>query len=324
MKTLVTGGAGFVGGAVVRQLLERGDDVVVLDCLRTTTKEDVPDGARLVVGQAGDRTLLDTVLGEGGFDACLHFAGRIEAGASMRVPETFFSINVAESLVLFEALVAHEVDRVVFSSSAAVYGDPDYTPIDEDHPLRPVSAYGASKLLVEQALGWLARLGRLRYAALRYFNAAGAVAGRPEQHDPETHLIPLAIDAALGRRPPLVVFGDDYATPDGTCVRDYVHVDDLATAHLLALDALDGRDEVVCNLGSGTGSTNAEVVATVRSVTGRDVPVRVAPRRPGDAGVLVASSTRAQEELGWSAVRSELASIVEDAWSATVDGTGPR
>jgi UDP-glucose 4-epimerase len=320
VRALVTGGAGFVGGVVVRRLLERGDEVVVLDNLRTAVPTDVPAGAELVVASVGDRAALDAVLGAGRFDACFHFAGRIEAGESMRVPETFFAVNVAETLVLLDALVSAGVDRVVFSSSAAVYGDPEYTPMDEAHPLRPVSAYGESKLLVERALGWLGQLGRLRSASLRYFNAAGAVPGRPERHRPETHLIPLALAVARGERADLELYGDDYPTRDGTCVRDYVHVDDLAVAHLLAVDALSEGGDLVCNLGTGTGSTVGEIVAAVREVTGAPVPVRTVARRAGDPAVLVAGSDRAHERLGWVPARSSVSEIVRDAWEATTAG----
>ena len=234
----------------------------------------------------------------------------------MEQPEEFFVANVAETLTLLRALVAHGVERFVFSSSAAVYGDPTYTPIDEAHPTNAVSPYGESKLLVERALAWLVRLERLRFASLRYFNAAGAIEGRPERHRPESHLIPLALDVAAGERDVLDLYGDDYATADGTCIRDYVHVADLAAAHVLAVDALDEHDSLVCNLGAGIGSSNAEVIEAVRAATGSEVPVRRAPRRPGDAAVLVAANDLARRVLGWQPSRSSLAEIVADAWAA--------
>jgi UDP-glucose 4-epimerase len=322
VKVLVTGGAGFVGGAVVQALLSRGDDVTVLDNLRSTTRGDVPKGAEFQELSVGDESGVATLLSTSAFDACFHFAGRIENGFSMEHPEEFFVSNVAETLTLLRALVAAGVDRFVFSSSAAVYGDPAYTPIDEAHPTKAVSPYGESKLLVEGALTWLARLGRVRYASLRYFNAAGAVEGRPERHRPETHLIPIALDVAAGDREHLDLFGDDYPTADGTCVRDYVHVGDLASAHVLAVDALDSHPSLVCNLGTGTGSSNAEVIQAVRDVTHREVAVRHAPRRPGDSAILVAANDFARSLLGWTPQRSTLAEIVSDAWAARSASAG--
>ncbi len=316
MRALVTGGAGFVGGVVVRSLLERGDEVTVLDNFRSTSRADVPEGAALVECSVGDADAVASALAATRFDACFHFAGRIESGISMQEPEEFFVANVADTMTLLRALVAADVGRLVFSSSAAVYGDPRYTPIDEAHPTDAVSPYGESKLLVERALAWLERLGRLRFASLRYFNAAGAVEGRPERHRPESHLIPIALDVAAGERDVLELYGDDYDTPDGTCIRDYVHVADLAGAHVLAVDALEARGSVVCNLGSGVGSSNAEVVEAVRQVTGREVPVRHGPRRPGDAAVLVAANDLARSTLDWAPVRSSLTDVVGDAWSA--------
>jgi len=316
VRALVTGGAGFVGGVVVQALLERGDEVTVVDNLRSTLVEDVPKGAEFHELSVGDNAAMAALLASAPFDACFHFAGRIESGISMEQPEEFFVANVADTLCLLRALVNAGVERVVFSSSAAVYGDPEYTPIDEAHPTHAASAYGETKLLVERALRWLATLGKLRYASLRYFNAAGAVAGRPERHRPESHLIPIALSVAMGEREVLDLYGDDYPTPDGTCVRDYVHVADLASAHVLAVDALAQRTELVCNLGTGTGSSNAEVLQSVREVTGRAVAVRQAPRRPGDAVVLVASNELARSALGWTPTRSSLAEVVADAWAA--------
>jgi len=315
----VTGGAGFVGGVVVQDLLERGDEVAVIDNLRSTTAADVPKGAELHELSVGDESGVAAVLRAADFDACFHFAGRIESGISMEHPEEFFASNVAETLCLLRCLIAAGVDRVVFSSSAAVYGDPEYTPIDEAHRTKAVSPYGETKLLVERALAWLSQLGKLRYASLRYFNAAGAVPGRAERHRPETHLIPIALDVAAGERDALDLYGDDYPTSDGTCVRDYVHVADLASAHLLAVEALATRPSLVCNLGTGTGSSNAEVIQAVRDVTGRAIAVRHAPRRPGDAAILVAANDLARTVLGWAPVRSSLAEVVGDAWAARTD-----
>lgn len=317
MRALVTGGAGFIGATVAAMLLESGHHVVVVDDLSYGDESSVPEGAvfhRCSVSDAG----LGAVLGAERVDVCLHFAGRIAAGESMVVPAEYFRSNVAETMVLLDTLVAHGVERFVFSSSAAVYGEPQAVPIDESHPTSPVNPYGESKLLVERALGWLERRGSLRCAALRYFNAAGAHAGRPERHRPETHLIPLALDA-LERSGEFVLFGDDYPTRDGTCVRDYIHVADLAEAHVLALDALAEHASLVCNLGTGTGYTNAEVLATIAEVTGRQVPMRIGPRRDGDPAELVASSELARRVLGWAPSRSSLPAIVEDAWRARRD-----
>jgi len=305
-----------VGGVVVQALLDRGDEVTVIDNLRSTSADDVPKGAELHELSVGDEEGIAAVLRSARYDACFHLAGRIESGISMEQPEEFFATNVAETLCLLRALVAAGVERFVFSSSAAVYGDPDYTPIDEGHPTRAVSPYGETKLLVERSLAWLASLGKLHYASLRYFNAAGAVPGRAERHRPETHLIPIALAVAAGERDALDLYGDDYPTPDGTCVRDYVHVADLASAHLLAVEAIGARAELVCNLGTGTGSSNAEVITAVREVTGRAITVRHAPRRPGDAAILVAANDLARAELGWAPVRSALQEVVGDAWAA--------
>ena len=311
MRVLVTGGAGYIGSHTAAALLAAGHEVVVLDALRTTDAALVPDGAAFVRGDvANPSAWLDDV---GPLDACLHFAALIEAGESMRVPQRFFATNTAGSLRLAEALVDAGVSRFVLSSTAAVYGEPQQVPITEDHPLDPTNAYGESKLLVERALGWLAACTSLRTAVLRYFNAAGATAGRGERHDPETHLIPLVLQAATGARPNVRLFGTDYPTADGTCVRDYVHVADLADAHVLALEALTDHRTLTCNLGSETGSTVREVIDAVQRVTGRTVPVVEAPRRDGDPAVLVASAARARSLLGWSPARGDLDTIVADA-----------
>ncbi len=315
MRALVTGGAGYIGAAVASLLLEAGDHVVVVDDLSAGDERAVPSGAVFRRCSVGDAAAVGALLDAEGIDVCLHFAGRIAAGESMQEPARYLRANVAETLALLETLVDHGVERFVFSSSAAVYGEPRTVPIDESHPTVPVNPYGESKLQVERSLEWLSRRGVLRWAALRYFNAAGAHAGRPERHHPETHLIPLALDAAAGAGE-LVLFGDDYPTRDGTCIRDYIHVTDLAQAHLLAVRALDQHDRVVCNLGTGTGYSNAEVLATIAEVTGREVPVRRGPRRDGDPAELVASNDLARRLLDWTPGRSSLVAIVEDAWRA--------
>lgn len=319
MRALVTGGAGYIGAAVVALLLDAGHDVAVIDDLSTGSADAVPQGAALHRCSIADAPAVAKVLQGFRADACFHFAGRIAAGESMQLPAAYFRANVADTLSLLDTLVAGGVDRVVFSSSAAVYGDPQSVPIAEDHPLAPVSVYGESKLLVERALEWLERLGVLRFAALRYFNAAGAHRGVPERHRPETHLIPLALDAAASGRD-FELFGDDYPTRDGTCVRDYVHVSDLAEAHLLAVEALGAERRVVCNLGTGTGATNAEVLGIVQEVTGLELRVVRVDRRPGDPAELVAGNALARRVLGWSP-RASLREVVRDAWAARAKGS---
>jgi UDP-glucose 4-epimerase len=250
------------------------------------------------------------------FHACVHFAARIEPGESMRFPEVFFANNVASTFRLLSALIDTGVERFVFSSSCAVYGDQVEMPIDEDRPTRPHSPYGQSKRMVEEGLKWLVELGRLRAATLRYFNAAGATLAHPERHNPEIHLIPIALDAALGKRETLEIFGDDYPTPDGTCVRDYIHVSDLAEAHSLAITALADHPGLILNLGTGVGSSNRQVVEMVKNVTGTDIKVRYVERRAGDPAAAVASNGRARSVLGWNPTKSDLETIVSDAWAA--------
>ncbi len=313
MRVLVTGGAGFIGSVTTAALLAAGHDAVVVDDLRSGHLAAVPPGVPVVVADVGDRAAMRRVLASN-FDACVHFAASIEAGESMRHPARFFANNTAGSLALLDALVEHGVPRFVLSSTAAVYGEPDHVPLREDDATAPTNVYGASKLMVEQTLAWLHRTVGLRYAALRYFNAAGAVDGRGEAHDPETHLIPLVLAAAAGRRDSVAVFGTDYPTRDGTAVRDYVHVADLADAHVRALDRIDDLGAVVCNLGNGNGFTVNEVIETVQDVTRLPVPAHHAPRRPGDPAELVASAERAHDLLGWRPTRSELATIVASAW----------
>jgi UDP-glucose 4-epimerase len=313
MRVLVTGAAGFIGSTTAELLLSRGHDVVALDNLSKGRVENVPTGANFVEGDCGDESL---VLKLGSFDACIHFAGRIEPAQSVTHPEEFFANNVGSTYALTQSLVRLGVERFVFSSSAAVYGTQVEMPINEDRAASPESPYGESKWMVEQGLRWLARSGRLRSVSLRYFNAAGGTRAHPERHRPEIHLIPLALDVVLGVSDHLDLYGDDYPTADGTCVRDYVHVLDLADAHILAVEALEEHSELVVNLGSGIGYSNREVLDAVRTVTGSDFDVRVAPRRPGDPASAVADITRARSVLGWSPTRSALDTIVSDAWTA--------
>jgi UDP-glucose 4-epimerase len=326
-RFLVTGGAGFVGSHAVAALLDRGDDVVVLDSLSTGHSAAVLPGARLIVGDLHDDALVETVLADGPWDGVFHFAALSLVGQSMREPLRYISENVGTGVRLIAACVRHGVPKFVLSSTAALFGSSRATPIDEAVPFDPESPYGDSKAMLERALHWADRAHGLRSACLRYFNAAGAdPAGRlGEDHRPESHLIPLVIDAALGRRPDIAVFGADYPTQDGTCVRDYVHVSDLADAHLRVLGCLDTAS-VRYNLGNGRGHSVLEVIAAVERVGGRRVPVRMAPRRPGDPATLVASSARMRAETGWQPRHADLDDIVRTAlhWrEARPHGYGP-
>ena len=324
MKILVTGGAGYIGGTVAGLLAESGHRAVVFDNLSHGKRDLLPTGVEFVEGELADRAAIDSLFiaaSDQGqpFDGVLHFAALIEAGESMQRPELYFRNNTASTLSLLEAILAHGPRRLVFSSTAAVYGEPESVPIKEDARLLPTNPYGESKLMVEQMLGWLNRIHGLRYASLRYFNVAGAAEGpegvtRGEAHEPESHLIPLVLDVALGRRPSIHIFGDDYPTPDGTCIRDYIHVSDLADAHLLALDALETRDRLIFNLGNGQGFSVREVIESARRVTGHPIPAEVHSRRAGDPAVLVASSKKAIRELGWKPKYTKLDEIVRTAW----------
>jgi UDP-glucose 4-epimerase len=273
----------------------------------------VPEEAEFVEGELADRARLESVLASG-IDGVLHFAALIEAGESMAKPELYFRNNTAATLSLFEAMIATGVRRIVFSSTAAVYGEPETTPIREDAPLRPTNAYGESKLLVEKMLAWMYRVHGFACASLRYFNVAGALEGRGEDHEPESHLIPLVLDVALGRREKIKIYGDDYPTPDGTCIRDYIHVEDLAQAHRMALAALTGPMQLAYNLGNGSGFSVREVIESARRVTGHPIAVEVVPRRPGDPAILIASSEKIGRELGWKPRHTTLDSIMESAW----------
>jgi UDP-glucose 4-epimerase len=313
LRILVTGGAGYVGGTVAQLMLDQGHQVVIYDNLCHAHRSMIPAEAEFVEGDLADRAAMEKLL-HTGIDGVMHFAALIEAGESMKKPEIYFRNNTASTLTLLEAILATGVQRLVFSSTAAVYGEPESTPIREDAPLRPTNAYGESKLLVEHMLGWLNRIHGFRYASLRYFNVAGAIEERGEAHEPESHIIPLILDVALGRRQSIKVFGRDYPTPDGTCIRDYIHVHDLARAHLLALEALKERDKLIYNLGNGVGFSVREVIESARRVTGHPIPVEECPRRPGDPAVLIASSEKIGAELGWKPEYSSLDEIIDSAW----------
>ncbi|MFF2820942.1 UDP-glucose 4-epimerase GalE [Kitasatospora cineracea] len=313
-KYLVTGGAGYVGSVVAAHLLEAGHRVTVLDDLSTGFAEGVPEGAEFVRGRIQEAgQVLDP-----SFDGVLHFAASSQVGESVADPEKYWRNNVAGSLELVSAMRKAGVGTLVFSSTAAVYGEPERVPIEEGARTSPTNTYGATKLAVDHLITSEAAAHGLAAVSLRYFNVAGAYGRYGERHEPESHLIPLVFQAALGQRPHIAVFGEDYPTPDGTCIRDYIHIADLAEAHLLALDAAKPGEHLVCNLGNGTGFSVREVIESVRRVTGREIPVRVADRRPGDPAVLVAAADRARQTLGWTPKRPELDQIVADAWEFTL------
>ena len=315
MTVLVTGGAGYIGSVVAAELLKAGRRVLVYDDLSRGHRRAIPKGAELIVADIADRAALDRVFKTHPVDAVMHFAALIEAGESMKNPTAFFRNNTANALTLLEAMLTHGVKKFVFSSTAALFGNPDRAPIEEDDPLRPTNVYGESKLMVERMLAWLNVVHGLRYASLRYFNAAGAVSSdQGEDHRPESHLIPLVLKVALGQTEHVNVFGADYPTPDGTCVRDYIHVLDLASAHLLALDALERHDRLIYNLGNGQGFSVREVIEVARKVTGRPITVVESPRRPGDPAILIASAARIRRELNWRPQFPDLETIVASAW----------
>ncbi|HYL96053.1 MAG TPA: UDP-glucose 4-epimerase GalE [Terriglobales bacterium] len=314
MRILVTGGAGYIGSIVSAELLRSGHQVIVYDDLRHGHRRAVPKGAELIIGEVGEREALGRAFQQHRPEAVMHFAALIEAGESMRSPERYFRNNTASSLTLLECMLQHECKRLVFSSTAALYGNPERTPIKEDAPLVPTNAYGESKLLVERMLAWFHRIHGLRYASLRYFNAAGGAGELGEDHQPESHLIPLVLQVAQGKRPSISIYGTDYPTPDGTCIRDYIHVLDLASAHVLALNALAAHDQLIYNLGNGRGFSVRQVVEVARKVTGHAIAAEDAPRRPGDPAVLVASSEKICRELGWQPRYPELEQIVASAW----------
>ncbi len=316
-RVLVVGGGGYIGSHMVKMLARRGHDVATLDNFSTGYRDAVVAG-RLIEGDLADRDGLDRTLREGAFDAVMHFASYIQVGESVREPGKYYRNNVFHTLNLLDAMVAHGVGQFIFSSTAAVFGEPQYVPIDEAHPRAPINPYGASKLMVERILADYDVAYGLRSVSLRYFNAAGAdpEGELGERHDPETHLIPLVLQAAAGRRPAIQVFGTDYDTPDGTCIRDYIHIEDLCAAHLLALEKLAaGVPSAAYNLGNGTGFSVREVITTAERVTGRAIPVDVAPRRAGDPARLVADSRAARAALGWVPAHPDLDSIVAHAWA---------
>jgi UDP-glucose 4-epimerase len=313
MRCFVSGGAGYIGSAVAAELIAQGHAVTVYDSLVTGHRAAVPEGAKFVRGDLLDNATLSAALGEHKYDAVLHFAAFIEAGESMLNPGKYFRNNLEASVQFIEAVHKAGIERFVFSSSAAVYRTSEEA-LQEDSPLGPQNTYGHTKLMTEQVLNSYQQIHGLRFAALRYFNAAGALPQRGEAHQPESHLIPLTLRVALGQRESVAIFGSDYPTPDGTCIRDYIHLADLVSAHVLALSQLDKHDKLIYNIGSGRGYSVLEVIDMTRRVTGHPIPALETPRRPGDPARLVASPARIQKELGWEAKHSSLEEIITTAW----------
>lgn len=314
MSILITGGAGYIGGTVSRYLLEKGEEVVILDNLAKSKREAVDKRAVFYQGDVADSKLVSDIVIKHKIEECIHFAAFIEVGESVNEPCKYFENNTGKAIVLFNTLKNGGVKKIVFSSTAAVYGEPEYVPIDEEHPKKPSNPYGMSKLFTESVLDCLDKSDSVRHVALRYFNACGAFV-RGEDHNPETHLIPLILQVPLGRREFISVYGDDYPTSDGTCVRDYIHVQDLASAHYLALVYLrKGGGSVKINLGNGRGFSVKEVIDAARKVTGHPIPAKIAERRSGDPSVLIASSAKAEKILGWKQEQPSIDEMVKSAW----------
>ncbi|SEO14890.1 UDP-glucose 4-epimerase GalE [Paenibacillus sp. OV219] len=317
MAVLVTGGAGYIGSHAVAALLERGEDIVIVDNLQQGHRDAVL-GGKLYVGDLRDGEFLDTVFGENSIDAVIHFAANSLVGESMKDPGKYYHNNVYGTLCLLEKMNQYGVKKIVFSSTAATYGEPENVPIHEHDRTLPTNTYGETKLAMEKMMKWFDVASGIKYVSLRYFNAAGAHASGKigEDHNPETHLVPIILQTALGQRSHISIFGDDYPTEDGTCIRDYIHVSDLADAHVLAVDRLrGGGDSAIYNLGNGTGFSVKQVIDIARQVTGRDIPAVIEARRAGDPAVLVASSDRARSELGWKPSRNKLEDIIGSAWA---------
>ena len=317
MNILLTGGAGYIGSHCVAALIERGADVVVVDDLSKGHREALK-GGRLYVGSVADRAFLDDVFSREPIEAVIHFAAFSLVGESMQVPEQYFRNNVTAGLTLIETMLAHKVPYLVFSSTAATYGIPEKMPIREDDPQKPINPYGESKLMMEKIMRWCDQAYGIKFVALRYFNVAGAKPDGSigEDHGPETHLLPIVLQVAQGKRDKLMIFGDDYNTPDGTNVRDYVHPFDLADAHILAVDYLRaGNESNAFNLGSSTGFSNLQILEAARKVTGKEIPAEMAPRRPGDPDTLIAASDKARTVLGWKPQFDNIDKIIETAWA---------
>ena len=318
MSILVLGGAGYIGSHTVKKLIEQGENVVIADNLQTGHMDAVNPKAKFYKGDIRDRAFLDTLMNAEDIEAVIHFAANSLVGESMEKPLKYYDNNLYGTMVLLEAMVDHKIDKIVFSSTAATYGEPESIPIKEEDKTSPTNTYGETKLAMEKMFKWTNNAGGPRFVSLRYFNACGADASGEigEDHSPETHLIPLILQVPLGKREKIMIFGDDYLTKDGTCVRDYVHVDDLAQAHAKALDYLrDGGRSDIFNLGNGVGFTVKEVIETARDVTGHPIPAEVQGRRAGDPAVLVASSDKARSVLGWKPEKADLDTIIGSAWN---------
>jgi len=313
MNLLVTGGAGYIGSACAQALLDAGHAVTVFDNLSHGHRAAVPASARFVQGDINDQAAVANLFAAERYEAVMHFAAYIEAGESMQDPGLFFHNNVGGALNIIEEGIRQGVRRFVLSSTAAIFASSD-EPLSETHPIQPANTYGETKRMVEQMLGWYEKIHGLRYATLRYFNAAGALPGRGEAHRPESHLIPRVLAVPLGMAETMTLFGTDYPTPDGTCIRDYIHIADLVSAHLLVLNALETHSALAYNLGNGTGYSNLQVIQTARAVTGHPIPVKELPRRPGDAPRLVASPEKIRRELGWQPKYPDLKDIIASAW----------
>ena len=313
MNIFVTGGAGYIGSSTAEALIKAGHSVTVYDSLITGPREAVPAGANFIHASLDDRTALTEALNAKKYDAVMHFAAFIEAGESMKDPGRFFLNNFSNSVQLMDIAVQAGVRKMVFSSTAAVYQSSE-EPLTEDSPIGPTNVYGHTKLMTEQALEWYRSIFGMHYAILRYFNACGALPGRGEAHQPESHLIPRVLQIALGQAESATIFGTDYPTPDGTCIRDYIHIADLVSAHILALGALEKRDKMIFNVGSGNGFSVREVIEAARKVTGHAIPAIEQPRRAGDSARLVASPERIKKELGWEPKNTNLQDILSSAW----------
>ncbi len=316
MAILVTGGAGYIGSATVEDLHKKGEKVVVLDNLVYGHRQAVAGEIPFYEGEIGDRALVEKIVREHGVEACIHFSAFAYVGESVEQPQKYYENNFVQTLRLLDVLIKNDAKNFIFSSTCATYGEPQYVPIDENHPQNPVNPYGWSKFMVERALADFDKAYDLRFVALRYFNACGASEKCGEHHDPETHLIPLILFAAQGRRDSIAIFGDDYPTPDGTAIRDYIHIADLSQAHLLALDYLrgGGKSEFI-NLGNGAGFSVKEVIEAARKVTGKPIEAVIAPRRAGDPSRLVADASKARARLGWNPQFPEIEKIIESAWA---------
>lgn len=314
MNLLVTGGAGYIGSATAEALVKNGHSVTVFDSLVTGHRMAVPEGCEFVQADLADSAKLATVVKNGKFDAIYHFAAYIEAGESMKDPGKFIQNNFTRTVELLDLAVKNNIDKFIFSSTAAVYRSSD-EPLNEESAIEPANAYGFTKLAIEQTLEWYRKIYGLRYGVYRYFNASGALPGRGEAHQPESHLIPRVIQVALGEAESAQIYGTDYSTPDGTCIRDYIHIEDLVSAKLLALEALNDRESFTYCLGSGSGYSVKEVISMVQQVSGVNFPVKEFPRRTGDAARLIASSEKIQRELGWSPKKGDLKEIISSAWN---------